>query len=95
VACLAFGFSWLTAIALRHVSSHHAGIVIGGIPLATAFFVGGRAVAERYVKEHPEVSALVMDSAAQARQGATSGSGSDHGRFSDASRPAQRFCQGK
>jgi thiamine biosynthesis lipoprotein len=30
--------------------------------LATAFFVGGRAVAERYVKDHPAVSALVMDS---------------------------------
>jgi thiamine biosynthesis lipoprotein len=29
--------------------------------LATAFFVGGRAVAEQYVKSHPEVSALVMD----------------------------------
>jgi thiamine biosynthesis lipoprotein len=57
--------------------------------LATAFFVGGRALAERYVKEHPEVSALVMDSAAQARQGATCGS--EHGQFSDASRPAQRL----
>ncbi len=38
VGCLVFGFSWLIALALREVSSHHAGIVIGGIPLATAFF---------------------------------------------------------
>jgi thiamine biosynthesis lipoprotein len=29
--------------------------------LATAFFVGGRDVAEQYVKDHTEVSALVMD----------------------------------
>jgi thiamine biosynthesis lipoprotein len=33
--------------------------------LATAFFVGGRSVAEQYVKDHPEVSALVMDSATE------------------------------
>lgn len=37
-ACLAFGFSGLIALALKHVASHHAGIVIGGIPLATALF---------------------------------------------------------
>lgn len=37
-SCLTFGFSWLTATALRHVPSYHAGIVIGGIPLATALF---------------------------------------------------------
>jgi FAD:protein FMN transferase len=33
--------------------------------LATAFFVGGRSVAEQYVKDHPQVSALVMDRAAE------------------------------
>jgi thiamine biosynthesis lipoprotein len=55
--------------------------------LATAFFVGGRAVAERYVKQHPDVSALVMDSAAQSRQGAPGGS--EPGEFSDSPRPAQ------
>lgn len=37
-ACLTFGFSWLVALALRYVPSYHAGIVIGGIPLATALF---------------------------------------------------------
>jgi len=37
-SCLALGFSWLTAIALQHVPSYHAGIVIGGVPLATALF---------------------------------------------------------
>jgi FAD:protein FMN transferase len=31
--------------------------------LATAFFVGGTAVAERYVEDHADVSALVMDTA--------------------------------
>jgi drug/metabolite transporter (DMT)-like permease len=44
-ACLAFGFSWIVALALRHVDSHHAAIVIGGTPLATALCAtlrGGR-----------------------------------------------------
>jgi thiamine biosynthesis lipoprotein len=36
--------------------------------LATAFFVGGRAVAERYVKDHPEVSALVLDDSSEQSQ---------------------------
>jgi drug/metabolite transporter (DMT)-like permease len=38
VACLGFGFSGLIAAALRYVPSYHAGIVIGGIPLATSLF---------------------------------------------------------
>jgi thiamine biosynthesis lipoprotein len=29
--------------------------------LATAFFVGGPAIAEAYVRSHPEVSVLMMD----------------------------------
>jgi thiamine biosynthesis lipoprotein len=33
--------------------------------LATAFFVGGRAVAERYVKDHPQVSVLLIDAPGQ------------------------------
>jgi thiamine biosynthesis lipoprotein len=37
--------------------------------LATAFFVGGRAVAEQYVNDHPEVSALVMDMDSPAASG--------------------------
>jgi drug/metabolite transporter (DMT)-like permease len=43
-ACLVFGFAWLTAHALKTVPSHHAAIVTGGIPLATALaatFTGG------------------------------------------------------
>jgi thiamine biosynthesis lipoprotein len=31
--------------------------------LATAFFVGGSTVAEQYVEDHPEVSALIMETA--------------------------------
>jgi thiamine biosynthesis lipoprotein len=40
--------------------------------LATAFFVGGRGVAERYVNEHPEVTALVMDTLPQVVKGGVS-----------------------
>jgi thiamine biosynthesis lipoprotein len=37
--------------------------------LATAFFVGGRAVAERYVREHRDVSALLVETVPDAEQG--------------------------
>jgi thiamine biosynthesis lipoprotein len=57
--------------------------------LATAFFVGGRVVAERYVNEHPDVSALIMDSAVEALQGATSGS--EHDPLRGPPRPMQRL----
>lgn len=50
-ACLVFGFAWLTAYALKTVPSHHAAIVTGGIPLATALtatFSGGRKPSWRF-----------------------------------------------
>jgi drug/metabolite transporter (DMT)-like permease len=50
-ACLVFGFAWLTAHALKTVPSHHAAIVTGGIPLATALaatFSGGHRPSWRF-----------------------------------------------
>ncbi|SDT88059.1 Permease of the drug/metabolite transporter (DMT) superfamily [Verrucomicrobium sp. GAS474] len=41
-ACLAFGFSWFSARALREVSSSHAAIVIGVIPLVNALWASLR-----------------------------------------------------
>ena len=49
--CLVFGFAWLVATALRTVSSHHAAIVTGGIPLFTAIaatLVGGQRPSLRF-----------------------------------------------
>lgn len=49
--CLVFGFAWLVATALRTVSSHHAAIVTGGIPLFTAIaatLVGGQRPSIRF-----------------------------------------------